>query len=62
MLEKAEGLGGRITGMYKVPPMSSPHQKLEDSGIQGLIDEVNANTDIEVMVSAEIERANAELE
>ena len=55
LLEKSDALGGWASKLHKVGPTKPPYQELEDVGIEALIAEVNAHTNITVHLGAEIQ-------
>ncbi|RMD52779.1 MAG: FAD-dependent oxidoreductase [Nitrospirae bacterium] len=56
LVEKEAELGGFLAKCYKRTPMNPPYDKLEDTGCEELIKEVESNENIKVYKSAKINR------
>ncbi|MCL6472214.1 MAG: FAD-dependent oxidoreductase [Firmicutes bacterium] len=55
LVEKEASLGGFAAKMYKKLPSSYPYDKLEDTGVDAMIQEVTSNPNIKVYTSASVE-------
>ncbi len=56
LVEKADKLGGWLAKQHKSVPTEPPYRELEDTGVEALIAEVEANPRIKVYTSAATER------
>ncbi|WP_320171337.1 FAD-dependent oxidoreductase [Maridesulfovibrio sp.] len=54
LVEKEATLGGKAAGMYKTFPLSYPYLEAHETGIDALISEVQSNSRIKVMTSAQL--------
>jgi quinone-modifying oxidoreductase subunit QmoB len=52
LVEKADHLGGWLAEQHKSIPTKPPYRELEDTGVQELISEVEANPKIQIFTSA----------
>jgi quinone-modifying oxidoreductase subunit QmoB len=52
LIEKTDKLGGWLAKQYKSIPTKSPHRDLEDTGVDGMITEIEGNSRIKVHTSA----------
>ncbi|NDV25879.1 hydrogenase iron-sulfur subunit [Desulfovibrio sp. JC010] len=55
LVEKEANLGGKAAGMYKTFPLSYPYTEAHETGIEALISEVQSNSRIKVLTSAQLE-------
>ncbi len=54
LVEKEANLGGKAAGMYKTFPLSYPYLEAHETGIDALIAEVQSNSRIKVLTSAQL--------
>ncbi|WP_320007076.1 hydrogenase iron-sulfur subunit [Maridesulfovibrio sp.] len=54
LVEKEANLGGKAAGMYKTFPLSYPYTEAHETGIEALISEVQSNSRIKVLTSAQL--------
>ncbi|WP_319777357.1 hydrogenase iron-sulfur subunit [Maridesulfovibrio sp.] len=54
LVEKEANLGGKAAGMYKTFPLSYPYTEAHETGIDSLIAEVQSNSRIKVLTSAQL--------
>ncbi len=54
LVEKEANLGGKAAGMYKTFPLSYPYTEAHETGIEDLISEVQSNSRIKVLTSAQL--------
>ncbi|ACS78299.1 hydrogenase iron-sulfur subunit [Maridesulfovibrio salexigens] len=54
LVEKEATLGGKAAGMYKTFPLSYPYTEAHETGIEALISEVQSNSRIKVLTSAQL--------
>lgn len=55
LVEKEANLGGKAAGMYKTFPLSYPYLEAHETGIEALISEVQSNSRIKVLTSAQLD-------
>lgn len=55
LVEKEANLGGKAAGMYKTFPLSYPYTEAHETGIEALISEVQSNSRIKVLTSAQLD-------